>query len=485
MKTRDRAGVEEIYTSDQLGPKQSLTPEGFLLCKDVPLARTGWMYYAAGEVPVEADPSGVIRVFRGKDELLRTETIASIVGKPVVNDHPDDDVVPDNWKEHTVGIALNVRAEEPADEPDVGLIVADLLVMDPAAIKAIKDKKREISLGYDADYETTSPGLGKQTNILGNHIALVDKGRCGPRCSIGDQATVNQELQMARRNASGTRRVALAAHIRKAFKDAEAAALEEMTGLGSDGPADGGDDLPEDDDDKHTHVHIHMNGEGAPGKPAAAAPTNDNPDQDPAAPAGGDDPVEARFAALEAGHQQILKQLADLAKLVQGGGEPSAAPAPAQGSQEAGTLMDDEDPPPPEAGKTTDSAALATSWQELIAQAELLVPGVRTPTFDAKLPRKSTVDNMCKFRRQVLKTLDSQSAGHDLLTAVGSTKDLDGMNCAATAALFKAAAGAKRIANNANATRDRTAPTPTPAVLPARSVADLQKAFDKLYGTQS
>ena len=46
--------------------------------------------------------------------------------------------------------------------------------------------KVEISLGYDAEYTEVSPGKGVQSNIVINHIALVDKGRCGSRCSIGD-----------------------------------------------------------------------------------------------------------------------------------------------------------------------------------------------------------------------------------------------------------------------------------------------------------
>ena len=35
-----------------LGPTQRLTPEGFLLCKDVPIARTGEQLYHASELPM-------------------------------------------------------------------------------------------------------------------------------------------------------------------------------------------------------------------------------------------------------------------------------------------------------------------------------------------------------------------------------------------------------------------------------------------------
>ena len=45
---------------------------------------------------------------------------------------------------------------------------------------------REVSCGYDADYEQTSPGKGKQSNIIGNHLALVDQGRAGHAYAIQD-----------------------------------------------------------------------------------------------------------------------------------------------------------------------------------------------------------------------------------------------------------------------------------------------------------
>ena len=51
------------FTQEQLGETQSLTPEGFLLCENVPLARIGEMLYADGEVPVTAK-DGVIRIHR-------------------------------------------------------------------------------------------------------------------------------------------------------------------------------------------------------------------------------------------------------------------------------------------------------------------------------------------------------------------------------------------------------------------------------------
>ncbi|MCT9017197.1 DUF2213 domain-containing protein, partial [Cupriavidus gilardii] len=68
------------YTVHRLGPKRALTPEGFLLCEDVPVARTGEMLYGPGEVPVEPGPDGLIRISRTPDEVFRPETLASCIG---------------------------------------------------------------------------------------------------------------------------------------------------------------------------------------------------------------------------------------------------------------------------------------------------------------------------------------------------------------------------------------------------------------------
>lgn len=173
-----------FYTTERLGPNRSLTPEGYLLIKDVPLARTGTQVYGPGEVPVEPGPDGRILIERDPEEVFRPETVASFNLKPLVNDHPTEDVVPGNWRDLAIGVVHDPRRGEGLMDD---FMVGDVLVTCPDAIEAIKaNRLREISCGYDADYTQTGPGRGKQHNIIGNHVALVEAGRCGPRCAIGD-----------------------------------------------------------------------------------------------------------------------------------------------------------------------------------------------------------------------------------------------------------------------------------------------------------
>jgi len=180
QKTIDRSN---IYTTGQLGRTRETTPEGYLLCRDVPIARIGTLMYGKGEVPVTADDTGLILIQRGEDVLFDPKTIASAESKPITDDHPDDWVNPENWKELSKGTGQNVRR---GDGIDSDYLLADLLITDKDTIQAVIDGKVEISLGYDADYTEVSKGKGLQSNIVINHIALVDKGRCGSRCSIGD-----------------------------------------------------------------------------------------------------------------------------------------------------------------------------------------------------------------------------------------------------------------------------------------------------------
>ena len=184
----------DFLTTERLGPQQSLTPEGFLVIRAVPLARTGPQLYSDQEIPIKGDSSGRIVIDREPDEVFSPATIASLNGKPVTLDHPDDDVDPTNYADLAVGTVLNVRRGSNANN---NLLYGDLVITDPDAIEAIRSKDvREVSVGYRAKYQQTGPGRGRQTAIVCNHLALVSDGRCGPACRIGDKAYFVKDQHM-------------------------------------------------------------------------------------------------------------------------------------------------------------------------------------------------------------------------------------------------------------------------------------------------
>jgi hypothetical protein len=174
----------KFHTVEQLGPSQSFTREGYLIIQDVPIARIGQQLYHESEVPVKGDSAGKVIIDRDPEDVFADATIASANGKSIAIDHPDVDITPENHRELSVGHLLHPRRGEGVLDH---LLIGDLMITDPQAIKAIRDKKiTQISLGYDAEYESVQDGFGKQKNILINHIALVKNGRCGPICSIRD-----------------------------------------------------------------------------------------------------------------------------------------------------------------------------------------------------------------------------------------------------------------------------------------------------------
>lgn len=468
-KTIDRE-ASPVLTAEQIGEKRHRTPEGFLLCLDVPIARVGEMIYGPGEIPIEPGPDGISRVSRDEQALFDPAAIASYTAKPVVNEHPEDeDVTPKNWKALSVGVVLNPRRGT-GDDSDV--MLADLLITDAEAIRDVESGKREVSAGYEADYEQIAPGRGRQTNIRGNHVALVERGRCGPRCAIGD----HQPKELHSMPTPNPRRTKLADRIRNVFKDA----AEELATTLPDDLAEG---------EKDTHVHIHMNGE----KPVAAAE---------GVPSKDDDPVEMRFQSLERGHQEIKDQLAQLMSMLSGTKDEADKPGEVEKDGPAGSnaqgggdpdvvKMFDGMPEEVEAAmssKTNDSAALETHFRNVISDAEVLLPGYQGPTFDPKAKRKATMDSMCGMRRAVLTQLIAKPEGAELINSVSSSpiKTFDGMACAAVASVFRAAAGAQRAINNRAGTADagRLPRNGFSASAPKITPAKLNEMNRKYYGAQ-
>lgn len=169
------------------------TPEGYLICEGVALARLGELEYFKQELPElfnTLEDVEKIVVSRQANDLFDKHTMASFEGKPVTLNHPPEFVNPENWREFAVGVIENVRVE--SDK-----LVADLVIVDKRAIDVVKGgAKRELSLGYDADYIENSDGTFSQKNILGNHVAIVESGRCGVECAIKDSVFVSKGREM-------------------------------------------------------------------------------------------------------------------------------------------------------------------------------------------------------------------------------------------------------------------------------------------------
>lgn len=155
---------------------------GFLRAT-VNLGRTGSMQYLGSEIPDAGDhinDNQIYDVHTTSDQLFSDSTIKSFEGVPVTIQHPDTmDVTADNWKDVSVGHVSNVRQNGEH-------LQGEIIINDPDAVKQVENGLREVSLGYDADL-SEKDGIIKKVNIVGNHLAIVDEGRCGASCKINDK----------------------------------------------------------------------------------------------------------------------------------------------------------------------------------------------------------------------------------------------------------------------------------------------------------
>jgi hypothetical protein len=178
----------KFFIKTKLSENISETPEGFLLCRNVPLTHTGALQYVHPEHPFGADyPEVVIK--RDPSELFSRATTASFEGKDITIQHPEDFVSPDNYQELTHGVMFNVRklpTKVEVEGEQVEVLGADFLIKSKEAIELVKGGMREVSLGYDAVWELISDEEGRHSKIIGNHCALVDEGRAGKHCAITD-----------------------------------------------------------------------------------------------------------------------------------------------------------------------------------------------------------------------------------------------------------------------------------------------------------
>lgn len=174
----------KFYAPSRISENILTTPEGYLVCVGVAIARTGEMEYGPGETPIPVGEDGKTIIVRDAEDVFKSETLQSFEGKPITIMHPQTGMVtPESWKELAKGVIQNVRRGTGKNEND---IVADLLITDAEAIRLVKSGLREVSCGYDADYYQTGIGRGKQTSIIGNHLALVSEGRAGSSYAIND-----------------------------------------------------------------------------------------------------------------------------------------------------------------------------------------------------------------------------------------------------------------------------------------------------------
>lgn len=180
----------KAYYGSRFSKNMTKTPEGFLICHNAPIARTGWYEYLGEEIGANDKQGQIVKVFRSPEEVFSASAVASFNGKTVTNEHPNNLIDSNNNNAVDMGDVTNVR-QGTGDESD--LLLADLIIKDSTLVSAVEQGKREISCGYDCTYEDNGDGTYSQRQICGNHVAVVQNGRAGDRVAIKDSKIKDKE----------------------------------------------------------------------------------------------------------------------------------------------------------------------------------------------------------------------------------------------------------------------------------------------------
>lgn len=172
-----------------IGSKRKLA-DGRLVV-DAKFARAGIYIYSGAEVDPHNEHGlrdrAQVRVYRSPSAVFDAAAMGSFAHKAVTDDHPAEMVTAANWSDLAKGVTDGQVAR------DGEFVRVPMMLTDAGLVAKVDDGKSELSAGYDAEIDFalgfTPHGEAydaEMTNIRGNHIAVVDKGRAGAECRIAD-----------------------------------------------------------------------------------------------------------------------------------------------------------------------------------------------------------------------------------------------------------------------------------------------------------
>jgi len=142
------------------------------------------------------------------------------------------------------------------------------------------------------------------------------------------------------------------------------------------------------------------------------------------------------------------------------------------------------------ARKARDSMYLEDSFQDTVAKAEILAPGIRVPTFDRVTDPRKTFKTICGLRRTALDLAYAQPVTRGIIDAALSGRALDtkAMSCANTRVLFNAVAAQAADGNTRRATDGSNVLSPGGGLVTRgslNSIADINKRNREKFRAKS
>lgn len=169
---------------------------GYWFIKHNPISKEGVFPYLGHTISDECEPNKIYKVYRPASTLKDSVETWDNPPKPFIDDHEmlgegftaiDDRPVQ--------GIIYNPSFED-------GVLYADIAVYSEDLKQNIENGKKELSLGYFCKYKKER-GVFKgevydyvQYDMVGNHIALVDAGRCGSDVKVFDHKCTMDSLDL-------------------------------------------------------------------------------------------------------------------------------------------------------------------------------------------------------------------------------------------------------------------------------------------------
>lgn len=358
-----------------MASQRLIDDNGYMTVAGCPISSFGIFQYGAGQVGLPGDPNRVVNVYRPESAVNNQATIDSFKNLPLIDDHAmlsgfeddDDSMAPEDYGMEGI-LTSNVYFDAP-------WLRGDLKVFTRRLQRYLAAGKEDLSLGYGCEYIIESGTFEGQdyeviqTNLRGNHIALVGEGRvkgarvldgmsfCYDHLNFDIPEGNNMPVQIGKKK-PGAKPAPVKAKVKSAQDNALEALkalipqIEQMCGGGAPDPAadPGKDGSPEPVSDPS----------GEP-DPAPAA----DPQADPSNPDAGGEPVADPVAEPDAGApaaanvQDLVSQITALMGQLQAaaGGEANDAEPCADGTDPAIKGLDDLNPDAKDDGENGDPDA--------------------------------------------------------------------------------------------------------------------------------
>lgn len=176
---------------------KKIDTNGYWYIKKNPISKEGVFPYLGHNISDECEPNKIYKVYRPASTLKDSVETWDNPPKPFIDDH------------EMLGEGFTAIDDRPVQgiiyNPvfDDGVLYADIAVYSEDLKSNIENGKKELSLGYFCKYKKERGVFNGevydyvQYDMVGNHIALVDAGRCGSDVKVFDHKCTMDSLALS------------------------------------------------------------------------------------------------------------------------------------------------------------------------------------------------------------------------------------------------------------------------------------------------